>query len=95
MKYNCTVLGYARAIQCAHLEACLKVNGAAGDVEGTDPTWVKDEKVPFRATNDDGLHTGYARVTVNRTTLDWQFVSWGVPMMMLTHLTLRTEIILS
>eukprot|EP00041_Stephanoeca_diplocostata_P011948 m.198369 g.198369 ORF g.198369 m.198369 type:complete len:437 (+) comp18745_c0_seq1:160-1470(+) len=53
------------------------VNGAAGDVEGTDPTWVKDEKVPFRATNDDGLHTGYARVTVNRTTLDWQFVYSG------------------
>jgi len=48
------------------------VNGAAGDVEGTDPSWVADEKkVPFRAQNDEGLHTGTGRVVVNRTALDW------------------------
>ena len=48
------------------------VNGAAGDVEGTDPSWVADQKkVPFRALNDEGLHTGTARVVVNRTALDW------------------------
>jgi hypothetical protein len=27
--------------------------------------------------HDEGLHTGYARVSVNQTALDWQFVYSG------------------
>jgi hypothetical protein len=53
------------------------VNGAAGDIEGTDPTWVAQTKVPFRATHDKDLHTGYARVTANSTVLSWEFVYSG------------------
>lgn len=53
------------------------VNGAAGDVEGSDPTWEGDEKVPFRAVHDSAFHTGYARVSVNRTALAWDFVYSG------------------
>ena len=53
------------------------VNGAAGDVEGADPTWQNQGKVPFRAVHDTGLHTGYARVSANRTALDWSFIYSG------------------
>ena len=53
------------------------VNGAGGDTEGIDPTWVGAEKVPFRAIHSQGLHTGYARVSVNQTALDWTFVYSG------------------
>ena len=53
------------------------VNGAAGDVEGADPTWQNQDKVPFRAVHDTGLHTGYARVSANRTALDWSFIYSG------------------
>ena len=53
------------------------VNGAGGDTEGIDPTWVGRLKVPFRAAHSEGLHTGYARVLVNQTALDWSYVYSG------------------
>ena len=39
--------------------------------------WVADKKVPFRAVHDSGLHTGMARVAVNKTALSWEFVYTG------------------
>jgi len=53
------------------------VNGAGGNIEGIEPTWMPDKRVPFRAVHDQGLHTGYARVSVNRTSLDWTFLYSG------------------
>jgi len=54
------------------------VNGAAGDEEGIDPTWVKPDKVPFLAKRAPAtFQTGYARVSVNRTALSWEYVFSG------------------
>ena len=54
------------------------VNGAGGDVEGIDNSWIKEQdRVPFRAYNDQGFHTGYSEVTVNMTHLHWEFFYSG------------------
>lgn len=54
------------------------VNGAAGDEEGIDPSWVKLSKVPFVAIQGPrNFQTGYSRVSVNQTTLSWEFVISG------------------
>jgi len=53
------------------------VTGAGGNMEGADPTWVAQSKVPFRAAHDEGLHTGIGRVFVNKTMLKWDFVYTG------------------
>lgn len=48
------------------------VNGAAGDVEAVDPTWMPSSK--FRAFHDNGFNTGYARFSVNQTALAFEYV---------------------
>jgi len=71
---GCTVTkSYHNPTQPVHI-----VNGAGGDVEGIDNSWIKDDtKVPFRAFNDIGFHTGFAEVSVNMTALHWQFFYSG------------------
>ena len=49
------------------------VNGAGGDVEGIDPTWVPEALAPFRAFHGSGLRTGLATVDMNLTHLVWRF----------------------
>lgn len=46
-------------------------------MEGSDPTWVSEEKAPFRAVHDEGLHTGYSRFNVSMTKLSMDFVYSG------------------
>jgi hypothetical protein len=53
------------------------VNGAGGDTEGIDPSWVSTKKAPFRAANSKGFRTGYGRATLNYTHFSWQFVYSG------------------
>lgn len=48
------------------------VNGAAGDTEAVDPTWMPDSK--FRAFHDQGFNTGYLRFSVNTTAMDFEYV---------------------
>ena len=53
------------------------VNGAGGDSEGVEPTWVAAREVPFRAAHSTGFRTGYGRTTINRTHLFWEFIYSG------------------
>jgi len=50
------------------------VNGAAGDKEGIDPTFMPGN-IPWREwTSSLSLHTAYTRVTANQTALTWEFM---------------------
>ena len=53
------------------------VNGAGGDTEGIDPTWVPEFLAPFRAFHASGLRTGLATVDLNLTHLVWRFQYTG------------------
>lgn len=64
---------YNNALAPVHI-----VNGAAGDEEGIDPSWVQLNKVPFVAKRAPStFQTGYSRVSVNRTALHWEYVFSG------------------
>jgi hypothetical protein len=64
---------YTNPAQPVHI-----INGAGGNVEGIDNSWIQDAaKVPFRAFHDGGFHTGYSEVAVNRSHLHWQFFYSG------------------
>jgi hypothetical protein len=53
------------------------VNGAGGDTEGIEPTWVGDKQAPYRAAHSGGFKTGYGRATLNHTHLVWDYIYSG------------------
>eukprot|EP01098_Paradermamoeba_levis_P006724 TRINITY_DN2792_c0_g4_i2.p1 TRINITY_DN2792_c0_g4~~TRINITY_DN2792_c0_g4_i2.p1 ORF type:complete len:310 (+),score=91.61 TRINITY_DN2792_c0_g4_i2:513-1442(+) len=47
------------------------VDGAAGNIELNDPTWMPNIK--WRASHSKGFEFGYARMTISKTSLEWTF----------------------
>jgi len=50
------------------------VNGAAGNREGNDPSWLPEWFVKWRAAHSTYFHMGYGRIQATRSQLDWEYV---------------------
>jgi len=50
------------------------VNGAAGNREGNDPTWLPEWLVKWRASHSAHFHIGYGRIQATRSRLDWEYI---------------------
>jgi len=50
------------------------VNGAAGNREGNDPSWLPEWLVKWRAAHSTHFHMGYGRIQATRSQLDWEYV---------------------